>query len=132
VFFSSHILSEVQTVCDRVGIIREGRLIKVESVQTLTEQPYHRLRLRFESNPGADVFAFEGVRELSRDDRSVLLEVKQNLPAVMRAAAHYEIIDIETQPVTLEEVFLAYYGRKNRKNHNKDQVSGETLGGQDV
>jgi ABC-2 type transport system ATP-binding protein len=72
VFFSSHILSEVQTVCDRVGIIREGRLIKVESVQTLTEQPYHRLRLRFESNPGADVFAFEGVRELSRDDRSVL------------------------------------------------------------
>jgi len=132
VFLCSHILSEVQTVCDRVGIIREGRLIKVESVKTLTEQPYHRLRFRFESNPGTNVFAFEGVRELSRDDRSVLLEVKQNLPAVMRAAAHYEIIDVETQPVTLEEVFLAYYGRKNQKYHDTDQVSAETSGGQDV
>jgi ABC-2 type transport system ATP-binding protein len=132
VFFCSHILSEVQSVCDRVGIIREGRLIKVESVQTLTKQPFHRLRFRFESNPGVDVFAFEGVRELSRDDGSVLLEVKQNLPAVMRAAASFDIVDVETQPVTLEEVFLAYYGRSSRKNHNRDQVSAKTLGGQDV
>jgi len=132
VFFCSHILSEVQSVCDRVGIIREGRLIKVESVQTLTKQPFHRLRFRFESNPGVDVFAFEGVRELSRDDGSVLLEVKQNLPAVMRAAASFEIVDVETQPVTLEEVFLAYYGRSSRKNHNRDQVSTKTSGGQDV
>ena len=132
VFFCSHILSEVQSVCDRVGIIREGGLIKVESVQTLTKQPFHRLRFRFESNPGVDVFAFEGVRELSRDDGSVLLEVKQNLPAVMRAAASFEIVDVETQPVTLEEVFLAYYGRSSRKDHNKNQVSAKTLGGQDV
>ena len=132
VFFCSHILSEVQSVCDRVGIIREGRLIKVESVQTLTKQPFHRLRFRFESNPGVDVFAFEGVRELSRDDGSVLLEVKQNLPAVMRAAASYDIVDVETQPVTLEEVFLAYYGRNSRKNHSKNQLSAETSGGQDV
>lgn len=132
IFFSSHILSEVQNVCDRVGIIREGRLIKVESVQTLTEQPFHRLRFRFDSNPGKDVFAFEGVRELSRDDYTVLLEVKQNLPAVMKAAASYEVVDVETQPVTLEEVFLAYYGRNNRKNHDKQELSAEPPGGQDV
>jgi ABC-2 type transport system ATP-binding protein len=132
VFFCSHILSEVQAVCDRVGIIREGKLIKVESVKTLTEQPYHRLRFRFESNPGTNVFAFEGVRELSRNDRSVLLEVKQNLPTVMRTAASYEIVDIETQPVTLEEVFLAYYGRNNRKNHVENQISAETPVGHNV
>jgi ABC-2 type transport system ATP-binding protein len=110
VFFSSHVLPEVQAVCDRVGIIRQGRLIKVERVDALTAQPFHRLRMRFERVPEPAVFAMEGVAELNRDDQTLILEVRQNLPAVMQAAAPFEILDIETQPVTLEEVFLAYYG----------------------
>jgi ABC-2 type transport system ATP-binding protein len=113
VFFSSHILSEVHAVCDRVGIIREGRLVRVEQVETLTAQPFHRLRLRFAGTPAAEAFALEGVTELGRDDHSLLLEIRQNLPEVLRAAAGYDIVDIETQPVTLEEVFLAYYGAQN-------------------
>lgn len=128
VFFSSHILSEVQIVCDRVGIIREGRLIKVESVESLTAQPFHRLRLRFEKMPDAEAFAFEGVRELNRAEDALFLEVTQNLPQVMRAAAALGIVDIETQPVTLEEVFLAYYGRNNRTG----RANGRTNGGQHV
>jgi ABC-2 type transport system ATP-binding protein len=126
VFFSSHILSEVQSVCDRVGIIREGRVIKVESVESLTAQPFHRLRLRFEKAPDAGAFAFEGVRELGRAEDSITLEVTQNLPQVMQAAAALNIVDIETHPVTLEEVFLAYYGR-NSKN---GRANGGTEGGQ--
>lgn len=128
VFFSSHILSEVQSVCDRVGIIREGKLIKVESVESLMAQPFHRLRLRFENMPDVQAFAFEGVSELSRAEDSVYLEVTQNLPQVMRAAAALDIVDIETQPVTLEEVFLAYYGRNNRHG----RANGRDNGGQHV
>jgi ABC-2 type transport system ATP-binding protein len=124
VFFSSHILSEVQNVCDRVGIIREGKLIKVESVDTLMAQPFHRLRLRFQKVPGEDLFALDGVRELSRVEDSVYLEVTQNLPQVMRAAATLDIVDIETQPVTLEEVFLAYYGRNNRQGRTNGRKNG--------
>jgi ABC-2 type transport system ATP-binding protein len=116
VFFSSHILSEVQAVCDRVGIIREGKLVKVERVDALTAQPFHRLRLRFDQVPPAGAFALEGVQELSRNDHDVLLEIRQNLAAVMHTAANNDILDIETQPVTLEEVFLAYYGA-NGGNH---------------
>jgi ABC-2 type transport system ATP-binding protein len=115
-FFSSHILSDVQAVCDRVGIIREGRLVAVERVDKLTAQPFHRLRLNLAQPPTADVFAIPGVIELSRDGQSVRLEVRDNLPEVMKAAAAYGITDIETQPVTLEEVFLAYYG-KGGHNH---------------
>ncbi len=126
VFFSSHILSEVQSVCDRVGIIREGRLIKVESVESLTAQPFHRLRLRFENMPGDEAFVLDGVRELSRAEGTVYLEVTQNLAQVMRTAAALDIVDIETQPVTLEEVFLTYYGRNNRQN----RVNGRKNGGQ--
>jgi ABC-2 type transport system ATP-binding protein len=116
VLFSSHVLPEVQAVCDRVGIIREGKLIKVERVDALTAQPFHRLRMRFSHVPDHQTFEFEGVTEIGRDDHTLLLEVRQNLPAVMQAAAEHQITDIETQPVTLEEVFLTYYG-SNGGNH---------------
>lgn len=125
VFFSSHILSEVQAVCDRVGIIREGQLVKVERVQTLTAQPFHRLRLKFEQVPSETVFQYEGVREIDRDGNTVFLEIKQNLPTVMQAAAAYKILDIESQPVSLEEVFLAYYGRNNRKRNGNGEHGGQ-------
>lgn len=116
VFFCSHILSEVQAVCDRVGIIREGKLIKVERIDALTAQPFQRIKLRFDDMPEIEAFAFEGVKILGRDDNTISLEVRENLPSVMRTAADYEVADIETQPVTLEEVFMAYYGRNNRNN----------------
>ncbi len=110
VFFCSHILPEVQAVADRVGIIRAGKLVTVERVDTLTTQQFRRLSLRFAVEPPATAFAFEGVRETTRSAHEITLEVAQNMPAVMQAAATYEILDIETHPVTLEEVFLAYYG----------------------
>ena len=67
VFFSSHILSEVQAVCDRVGIIREGQLIKTGWVESLTKQQFKRLQIRFRAIPPADAFAFDGVTEKVRD-----------------------------------------------------------------
>lgn len=117
VFFSSHILPEVQAVCDRVAIIREGKLVQVERVDALTARPFHRLRLRFEAPPPADAFALEGVSEISRRDNTVVLEVQHNLPDVVKTAAPYRVVDIETQPVTLEEVFLAYYGSNGGSHH---------------
>jgi ABC-2 type transport system ATP-binding protein len=133
VFFCSHILSEVQTVCDRVGIIREGKLIKVERIDALTAQPFQRLKLRFDEMPAEDAFAIEGVKVLGRDGNSVTLEVRQNLPDVMRSAADNEITDVETQPVTLEEVFMTYYGRNNKMNdRSKEQSAVIHSGGNDV
>ena len=79
----------------------------MESIETLMAQPFHRLRLRFDKMPAVGAFGFDCVRELSRVEDSVFLEVTQNLPAVMCEAVTLDIIDIETQPVTLEEVTLA-------------------------
>ncbi|MFQ5400996.1 MAG: ABC transporter ATP-binding protein [Anaerolineae bacterium] len=110
VFFSSHILSEVQTVCDRVAIIRDGQIAAVEDVDVLTRQQFYRIRFAFQQPPPENAFAFDGVTEVSRTDNHVVLEVRDSLPALMRAAAQYGICDIETQPVTLEEAFLTYYG----------------------
>lgn len=117
VFFSSHILSEVQAVCDRVGIIRDGKLVTTERVENLTRQQFHRLRLSFIQAPPEDAFAFEGVSEVSRRDQELILEIRENLNAVLATAATYGVSDIETHAVTLEEVFLAYYGNQRRNNH---------------
>ncbi|GMQ78498.1 MAG: ABC transporter ATP-binding protein [Anaerolineae bacterium] len=124
IFFCSHILSEVQSVCDRVGIIRDGRLIKVESVDTLTAQPFHRLRMRFEVMPEPGIFVLDGVRELERADNTLVLEVQQNLSTVMELAAPYKILGLETEPITLEEVFLAFYGKNNRRKRSSHGDNG--------
>jgi ABC-2 type transport system ATP-binding protein len=113
VFFSSHILSEVQEVCDRVGILRQGRLVATERVRDLMVQRFHRVRMRFANQPPAGTFDREGVTELARDEQGILLEVREGLPQVMEAAAGFGITDIETQDVSLEDIFLAYYGKGN-------------------
>lgn len=117
VFFSSHILSEVQAVCNRVGIIREGQLVATERVEDMTRQQFKRLRFTFDQPPPADAFAFEGVQVLAQDEQGLLLEVRNHLGQVMQTAVSFGIDDIETIPVTLEEIFLAYYGKGNGGNH---------------
>ena len=113
VFFSSHILPEVQAVCDRVGIIREGLLVATEKVEDMTRQHFKRVRFKFAESPPQDAFSEDGVKELERDMDWVLLEVHHNLDKVMRNATQFGIMDIETIPVSLEEIFLAFYGRGN-------------------
>lgn len=113
VFFSSHILPEVQAVCDRVGIINDGRLIRTDSVEALTRQQFKRVHLTLRQMPPADAFALDGVTETGRDGQTVKLEVQRNLAQVMEAAASYGIEDIDVPLVTLEEIFLTFYGRQN-------------------
>ena len=117
VFFSSHILSEIQAVCDRVGIIREGQMVATERVEDMTRQQFKRLRINFAIMPPADAFTQEGVKEITRDEQGALLEIRENLDQVIKTAAPFGITDIETIPVTLEEIFLAYYGKGKGGNN---------------
>lgn len=113
IFLSSHNLPEVQAVCDRVGIIREGRLVRTDQVETLTKQQFKRLQIRFRKSPPPDAFAFDGVTETERDGHLVTLEIGKGMEKFMEAAVPYGIEDIETLPVTLEEIFLAFYDREH-------------------
>jgi ABC-2 type transport system ATP-binding protein len=112
VFFSSHILSEVQAVCDRVGIIRAGALIQTERVETLTRRQFKRLRLTLRQAPPAGAFGLDGVTETARDGPRVTLEIRHGLDRVLEAALAYGLDDVESVPVTLEEIFLAFYARQ--------------------
>jgi ABC-2 type transport system ATP-binding protein len=117
VFFSSHILPEVQAVCDRVGIIRAGELVATQGVEALIAARLKRLTLTFDHVPPVGTFAQEGVTELSRTEQTVMLEVRDNLAQVLAAAAQFGIQDIETQSTSLEEIFLDYYGKGNGGSH---------------
>jgi ABC-2 type transport system ATP-binding protein len=116
VFFSSHILSEIQAVCDRVGIIRDGRLVATRAVGEMLEQRLTRLSLTFDELPPAGTFDHDGVTELARTDQSIRLEITDNLSWVLTTAGRFGVLDIETLHVSLEEVFLAYYGKGNSSN----------------
>jgi len=117
VFFSSHILSEVQAVCDRVGIIRDGQLVATQRVEDLFAQRMNRMTLIFEGPPPEGVFNFDGVSELEKTRQSITLEVRENLPLVLAAASQYSVKDIETHNISLEEIFLTYYSKDERGNH---------------
>ena len=111
VLFSSHNLPEVQSICSRVGIIRDGVMIKTESIESLTKQQLKRIRLTLKREPPLDAFVIDGVTVVSRGGQNLVLEIRKGLGEVIEAAARYGVADIETLPVTLEEIFLAYYDR---------------------
>jgi len=113
VFLSSHILSEVEKVADRVGIIREGRLVKVGAVADLRDLAHHQVELRFGGPvPAAAFEALPGVSDVEVDDHLLRLRVSGPIIPVVQAAARYELLDFVSREPSLEETFLAQYGRE--------------------
>ncbi len=111
VFLSSHILPEVERVCDRVGIIREGRLVAVETVEALKARALRRLEIHFAAPVPKETFAeVMGVRDLTVEGPMLRCAVAGPLDALIKAAARFEVRDVISHEPTLEEVFLAYYG----------------------
>ena len=110
-FISSHNLPEIQRICDRVGIIREGRLLAIESVADLKNRALRRLELRFAEPVDAERFAaIPGVSELAVSGRVMTCVVTGPVDAVLRAAMASPVEDIISHEPSLEEVFLAFYG----------------------
>lgn len=111
VFLSSHILPEVERVCDRVGVIREGKIIAVEDVATLKSLALRRLELHFAQPVPAQAFAsVTGVRDLTVEDSILRCTVMGSLDALVKAAAQFEVLNVVSHEPSLEEIFLAYYG----------------------
>jgi ABC-2 type transport system ATP-binding protein len=110
VFLSSHVLSEVQRVADRVAILRAGSLVVVEDVDDLRAKAIRRLELRFAAPvPGAEFADLPGVRSCSVVSDRVLLEIAGDVDAVVKAAARHHLVDLERREADLDEVFLAFY-----------------------
>ena len=110
VFLSSHVLPEVERVCDRVGIVRDGTLVAVEHVAALKARALRRLEIHFAKPVPAEAFAgLPGVRDVTVEDSAVRCEVTGTVDAVIKAAAQFEVVNVVSQEPSLEDVFLAYY-----------------------
>ena len=112
VFLSSHILSEVEKSADRVAIIREGRIVKTDTVEGLRDLAHHQVELRFAGPvPTAEFEHLPGVSDVVADDHVLRLRVAGAITPVVQAAARYELLDFVSREPSLEETFLAQYGQ---------------------
>jgi len=110
VFLSSHILSEVEKTCDRVAIIRDGRLARVDRVEALRDLAHHQVELRFAGEvPMAAFAALPGVSDVTTHDHMLRMRVSGSMTPVVREAARYELLDFVSREPSLEETFLAQY-----------------------
>lgn len=112
VFLSSHILTEVEQMCSRVAIIREGRLVRTGGVAELKDIKRHDVTITFADAAPADAFkSLEGVATVDAmpDGRTLRLSVTGGLDAVVKAAAQYPVVTLTSHEPSLEDIFLRYY-----------------------
>lgn len=117
VFLSSHNLPEIERVCDRVGIIREGRLVAVEEVAALKAKALRQIEIVFDGP--APLHAFQnvpGIRDLSAVNSHLRCTVSGALDPVVKKAAEFTVVNMISQDPNLEDIFLAFYGREGN-NH---------------
>jgi ABC-2 type transport system ATP-binding protein len=111
IFLSSHILSEVEKTCDRVAIIRDGRLVKVDRTDALRDLAHHQVELRFAGPvPRADFESLPGVTDLVVEDHTLRMRVAGEITPLVQAAARFPLVDFVSREPSLEETFLAQYG----------------------
>lgn len=108
VFFSSHILGEVQRLCNRVAIIREGKIVEISDIRTLQQNNYKKIQVTA-SGISAAALNFPGISNLQAENRTINFFFKGDINTVLRALNRYQLDDIIIEEPTLEEIFMHYY-----------------------
>jgi ABC-2 type transport system ATP-binding protein len=108
VFFSSHILGEVQRLCNRVGIIREGKIAEISDIRTLQQNNYKKVNVTAEGL-NAVVFDMPGVTNLQTEDSTAHFFFKGDINTVLQKISAIPVTDVSIEEPTLEEIFMHYY-----------------------
>ncbi len=112
VFLSSHILSEVEQLCTQVGIIREGKLVRIGGVAEVKDIKRYEIAVTFADAVPSEVFErLDGVARVERadDGRSLRIAMQGAPDAETKAAAHYPVLSLASHEPSLEDIFLRYY-----------------------
>jgi len=108
VFFSSHILGEVQRLCNRVGIIREGKIVEISDIRSLQQNNYKKVRVTAEGLKPAD-FKLAGVTNVQSDNGTISFFFKGDINGVLKKIGAQRVEDVTIEEPTLEEIFMHYY-----------------------
>jgi ABC-2 type transport system ATP-binding protein len=112
ILFSSHILSEVQRLCNRVAIIKEGKIVTVEKISTLKENTYKKFKLETKFALDKNYFNIKGVNNLEVKNNVTSFLFKGNINLIMKKIADIEIINLWVEEPDLEEIFMHYYEKE--------------------
>ncbi len=112
IFFSSHVLQEVQKICDRVGIIKEGKIVEISSIKTLKEEKYKKFIIEFSKKVNKNLFAIENVSDLKIEDKTHSFIYKGDVNNILSLIKEQTILDITIEEPSLEEIFMHYYGNE--------------------
>lgn len=114
ILFSSHILSEVQRLCDRVAIIKDGKIVKVEKISTLRENNYKKFHIETKTPIEQSRFNFEGIKDLETEGHSIRFLFKGDLNPIMTRIAELDIANLWIEEPDLEEIFMHYYEKEEQ------------------
>lgn len=109
IFFSSHILSEVQKMCSRVAFIKEGKIIKLEKMSTLQENSYKKISIEAKSPISKDIFNIRGISDFKSKGNTVNFMFKGDINSITKKIAELELRNISIDEPDLEEIFMHYY-----------------------
>jgi ABC-2 type transport system ATP-binding protein len=116
VFFSSHVMSEVEQVCERVGILRNGELVAVEQVSQLKARSLRHLTVRFTDDaPSAAELEIEGVREIRRESKTLEFEIQGEVDGLVKKLSTFHVVDLESAQPSLEELLMHFYSRNEER-----------------
>jgi len=104
-FFSSHILSEVDKICDRVGIIKDGSLVALENVENLKGKLGKLIRVKIKENPKE----FKGPKNMKVKGGWIEFTVNEDLDYWIKMISKYKVIDLDINEFSLEDIFIQYY-----------------------
>jgi ABC-2 type transport system ATP-binding protein len=111
IFLSSHIIDEVDRTCDRVAIIREGRLVQIDRIEAIRQLAFHHVELTFSGPVASAVFeTIPNVSDVTTSEHTISMRVNGPIGAVIAAAAPHGLVDVVSREPNLEDVFLAQYG----------------------
>jgi len=108
IFFSSHILSVVQRICNRVAIIREGKIVEIQDIETLQKENYKKVRI-VADGLDAKLFQVDGVTNLQQNNNRISLFYKGDINVITKMISAQTVSDVSIEEPTLEEIFMHYY-----------------------
>ena len=110
IFFSSHILSDIQILCGRVAIIREGRIIKVEEIESLRKRQLKKVHLQFANQRDSESFRIDGIEQVVQSaDFSISFMYSGDINKLLVQCAGFRLNDMTVEEPSLEEIFMHYY-----------------------
>lgn len=131
IFFSSHVLSEVRRVCDRVGILRDGQLVALEDVDSLLHKSGKRIRVRSpEEDLEGELATLDGILDVSRVGQELQFTYTGGYNSLLDHLRQYDIVDIDISEPPLEDVFMHYYSEDG--DNPTRAAAGEAEVGTDV